>query len=960
MSFTSMSRIPLSLLLLAASINVSAQMSNRGQVEVNATGAATYALPIQVPPGQGGMEPKLSFNYSSQSGTDLLGVGWSIGGLGGVSRCARSVAQDGVRGVVNYDWNDRYCLDGQRLIAVSGVDGGNGTEYRTEREAFAKVISYGSSGIGPTWFKVWTKSGQIMEYGNSSDSRIEAQGKSSIRVWALSGIKDTSGNLVSISYTKDGSNGDYRPAQITYGAKEGSAQTPLNSVRFTYEARPDIAIKYTAGSAFGPTQRLTKVSTFAGSSPRTEYVVGYAPAVAAQPSKVQTISECSPSSGSCLPSLNFESSYSAMSNLQGWAPRTSMEALNISACKLLTTADIDGDGVDDVICVYDYGGGKTMTLLRRSLGTGYTDWQGWSPMTVPADGFQPSLCSLLTLADVNGDGLPDLVCVYEYEEGRPMVMVQINNGDRFHGWQQWSPLTAPGSMYARQSCPLLTMADVNGDGRADIVCVYDYGDGRTTTTVQLSQGTSFAPWTPWNMQTAVGGFFAKSSCALLTLADVNGDGLPDVVCVYDYGQGQTNTFVQINQGNSFANWTAWSTQTGVGGFYAKNSCAALAIGDVNGDGLPDIVCVYDYGSGMTGTAVSINRGNSFAMWAIWGPTTAQGGFYAKNSCRMLKVADVNNDGKADVICVYDYGNAATVTTVQLSTGNSFTPWTSISPYLPSGFDASSCALLTLSDVNGDGAPDVLCLYDYKNGQAIFSAQMGTPVNYGHSRVYLKNWTSTSIFYTTTDNNGVYTKDTGSNAASYPRIDLHGPLNVVHFISTENGAGGSLRSEYRYGGLKLDLTSGRGLLGFRWMQIKQLESGLTSYTEYSQDWPYTGLPVLDKKMLANGGNGGVLSQTTTSYGCNDPSASSTTACTIAPGKRYFVYAKQSVESSWDYNGTALPVITTSSEYDNWGNATKVDVTTDDGFKKSTVNTYVNDSVNWYLGRLQRSSVTSTSP
>jgi hypothetical protein len=53
------------------------------------------------------------------------------------------LAQDGVRGSINYDANDRFCLDGQRLVAISGTYGADGTEYRTEIESFSKVISRG-------------------------------------------------------------------------------------------------------------------------------------------------------------------------------------------------------------------------------------------------------------------------------------------------------------------------------------------------------------------------------------------------------------------------------------------------------------------------------------------------------------------------------------------------------------------------------------------------------------------------------------------------------------------------------------------------------------------------------------------------------------------------------------------------------------------------------------------------
>ncbi len=161
-----------------------------GSFNVSPSGAAMYTIPIQVPPGTAGMEPKLALVYNSQAGNGGLGVGWSLSGLSSIYRCGRTIAQDGVNTGVTYDNNDRYCLDGQRLVMISpsGTYGGDGVEYRTERESFTKVISHGqipAPGNGPLWFEVRTKSGQIFEYGNTVDSRIEAQGKTSVRTYQV-------------------------------------------------------------------------------------------------------------------------------------------------------------------------------------------------------------------------------------------------------------------------------------------------------------------------------------------------------------------------------------------------------------------------------------------------------------------------------------------------------------------------------------------------------------------------------------------------------------------------------------------------------------------------------------------------------------------------------------------------------------------------------------------------------
>jgi hypothetical protein len=107
-----------------------------GSFAVDPSGAATYSIPIFVPPGTNGMQPQLSLNYHSQGGNGLLGMGWSIGGLSAIHRCGSTIAIDGIKGGVNYDANDKFCLDGERLI-WSSSDG----FYRTQHESWQKVVA---------------------------------------------------------------------------------------------------------------------------------------------------------------------------------------------------------------------------------------------------------------------------------------------------------------------------------------------------------------------------------------------------------------------------------------------------------------------------------------------------------------------------------------------------------------------------------------------------------------------------------------------------------------------------------------------------------------------------------------------------------------------------------------------------------------------------------------------------
>lgn len=241
-------------------------------ISVSETGGAIQSFPIAVPPGTAGVSPSLSLTYNSQGQNGIVGMGFMLNGLASIGRCPQTPATDGVIDGVNFDADDRFCLDGQRLIAISGTYGADGTEYRTEIESFSKVISFGSAGTGPAWFKVWTKSGQVMEFGNTTDSRILATGKPEVRSWAVNKVSDTPGNFYTVTYVNDAANGQAFPDRIDYTGNDGASLAPYNSVRFVYNTtRPDVVTTYQAGSFTRTTVVLTNVQTYAGSTLVSDY-----------------------------------------------------------------------------------------------------------------------------------------------------------------------------------------------------------------------------------------------------------------------------------------------------------------------------------------------------------------------------------------------------------------------------------------------------------------------------------------------------------------------------------------------------------------------------------------------------------------------------------------------------------------------------------------------------------------
>jgi len=452
-----------------------------GSFGVNPSGAATYTIPIQVPPGIAGLEPKLALAYNSQGGNGLLGMGWSLSGLSSFQRCPRTLAQDGARGGINYDANDRYCLDGQRLMSIgTASDCAAGTEYRTEVESFAKVISCGTAGNGPAFFKVWTKAGQIMEFGNTPDSQIEAQGKPTIRVWALNRISDRKSNYLTVIYTEDSVNGDFYPSRIDYTGNTATGAAPNASVQFVPDAaiRSDVVPAYVAGSVIKTLRRFAYVRTYVASNLVKEYRLAYEYGTGTGRSRLTQITECR-SDGACLPSTNFQwvDVSPGFVRDDSWVIPGGTSNFTVDGADAgLRIVDLNGDGLPDLLhSVFSnngwYGGGNIQRAYINN-GHGFDRDDSWvipggtSNFTV--DGADAGL----RVVDLNGDGLPDLLhSVFSgtWYGGGSIQHAYINTGHGFVRDDRWA---IPGdasnfSVYGADAG--LREVDLNGDGLPDLL-----------------------------------------------------------------------------------------------------------------------------------------------------------------------------------------------------------------------------------------------------------------------------------------------------------------------------------------------------------------------------------------------------------------------------------------------------------------------------------------------------------
>jgi FG-GAP-like repeat/FG-GAP repeat len=288
----------------------------------------------------------------------------------------------------------------------------------------------------------------------------------------------------------------------------------------------------------------------------------------------------------------------------------------------IVVVDLTNSGSKDMV-VSNFGSGTASVFMHNPAAAGTF----LAAVTLTTGG-QPNQ---VVSADINGDGLPDLV--FADMSGNAIVMLQNASSP--------GQFEAPLSLATSGQTASVAIADVNGDGKPDIVAtVYD-NNGNNGAVLVFIQSTS----TPGTFNTPVS-YPAGAQPEAVRIADVNGDGLPDLV-VANYGPGSDGT------GTSGVSVLLQSSAT-AGTFLAPVSYPTpwgpvdVAVGDLNGDGKPDLV-VASVGPEPTG-AVSVLLQSSTTAGTFDAAEVYQG--YGQPLS--VAIADLNGDGHPDIAVADGY------------------------------------------------------------------------------------------------------------------------------------------------------------------------------------------------------------------------------------------------------------------------------------------------------------------
>ena len=219
-----------------------------GSLSISDFGGAVYSIPILMPHGIGAMTPQIAVTYNNQVCNGLLGWGWNLSGLSSIVRVGQTMYHDNNVTAVNFE-EDRFVIDGKRLLLCSGTYGENEAIYKTEIDEMSKIISYSDGYNGPSRFVIYKKDGTVWEYGSSEDSRIEPQNRNDVVLtWLVKKISDRDGNSIVFNYYENQNEGEWYINSIDYTLNKNAGINSMYNVEFVYDDRSDIECKYVFGN----------------------------------------------------------------------------------------------------------------------------------------------------------------------------------------------------------------------------------------------------------------------------------------------------------------------------------------------------------------------------------------------------------------------------------------------------------------------------------------------------------------------------------------------------------------------------------------------------------------------------------------------------------------------------------------------------------------------------------------
>jgi RHS repeat-associated protein len=459
-----------------------------------------YAVPIRVP-SAGGLSPSVSLSYSGALGNGPVGIGWTLS--------APAIRRTLNEGVPRYDASDELAIEGVaagRLVPIWTV--GSTVEMAVEGAGRTFRVRH----VRGAYIEVTDPDGTTYVFGRTAQARIEDGTR--VAAWLLEEVVNLANEEMRFTYRAD--RGQRYLSRVEWG--------PGRRYRLDLhlEARPDVTTSFATGFEVTTALRIGAISSTVAIPGETTELARYdlrydnedeerADSEHGALSRLVRVTmsgrrrpDGTPLDSATLPPLTF--GYATPDRPRSWAMTTDGWVLDQRGVGLF---DLDGDGAED--------------LLR--LEPGYAAWRknrgGTFAPAASVDGASGLELADVKFLDVDGDARSEVVRIVDdtwraYSLAREGGRVRLGPGRTLDG-TRGVPLAAQG----------MVLADVNGDGRTDVL-------ESVTSGLRLRQGTAQglgpAIYLPALADASPN---VEPGAENVRFTDMNGDGLVDAVWLTD-------------------------------------------------------------------------------------------------------------------------------------------------------------------------------------------------------------------------------------------------------------------------------------------------------------------------------------------------------------------------------------------------------------------------------------------